>query len=150
MRKLCLWVSHFDITNRSVVSLPFSSSFPALCPLPSLWFVAPHPGICRTHVVHQKPLKVNLPKDRTNAHLHSFVPHFSRPWNQLLHAFQSHSSLQVLKTAIHHHLKSFPIQKHVLFCTHENTSQFSQKFCFCLQLVHTLHSPLPIIVTHIV
>ena len=37
--------------------------------------------------------------------------------NQLPQSLQSHSSLQVSKTAVHHHLRSFPIQNNNLFYT---------------------------------
>ena len=56
------------------------------------------------------PLLVKLPKSRITAHLHSFIPLFSRLWNKLCHSIHSHSSLQAFKTAVHHHLLSSPIQ----------------------------------------
>ena len=56
------------------------------------------------------PLQVKLPKSRITAHLHSFIPLFSRLWNKLPHSILSHSSLQAFKTAVHHHLLSSPIQ----------------------------------------
>ena len=56
------------------------------------------------------PFLVKLPKSRTTAHLHSFIPLFSRLWTQLSNSLWSHSSLQVFRTAFHHHLRSFPIQ----------------------------------------
>uniref|UniRef100_UPI00358EF48E uncharacterized protein n=1 Tax=Myxine glutinosa TaxID=7769 RepID=UPI00358EF48E len=61
------------------------------------------------------PLMVKLPKSRLSAHLHSFIPLFSRLWNKLPHSLQSHSTLQVFKTAVHHHLLSSPIQNLDLF-----------------------------------
>ena len=53
----------------------------------------------------RKPLLVKLPKSKLTTHLHSFVPLFSCLWNQLPQSVQSHSSLQGLKTAVHHYLK---------------------------------------------
>ena len=52
-----------------------------------------------------------LPNSRMTAHLHSFVLLFNHLWNQLPHSLQSHSSLQVFKTAVNHNLRSSPIQK---------------------------------------
>ena len=94
----------------------------SFCLLPS--HLQPHPPcfVCdlfrlyfrRVLKVRQQPLLVKLPKSRIAANLHSFIPLFSHLWNKLPHSLQSHSSLQVLKTAVHHHLLSSPIQKHDL------------------------------------
>ena len=81
-------------------------------------------AICPHHISagHSRsannPLLVKLPKSRITAHLHSFIPLFSRLWNKLPHSVQSHFSLQAFKTAVHHHLLSSPIQNHDLFYLH--------------------------------
>ena len=49
------------------------------------------------------PLLLKLPTSWITSHLHSFIPLFFHLWNKLPHTLQSHSSLQVFKTAVHHH-----------------------------------------------
>uniref|UniRef100_A0A8C4QN49 Integrin beta n=1 Tax=Eptatretus burgeri TaxID=7764 RepID=A0A8C4QN49_EPTBU len=74
-------------------SLPSSVAPPALS------------AICPNHISAgcsrsaNNPLLVKLPKSRITAHLHSFIPLFSRLWNKLPQSIQSHSSLQPFKTA---------------------------------------------------
>ena len=46
------------------------------------------------------PFLVKLPTSRITTHLHSFVPLFCCLWSKLSHSLQSHSSLQVFKTAV--------------------------------------------------
>ena len=53
----------------------------------------------------QNPNHCSLPLIRSS---------FSHLWNQLPLSFQSHSSLQVFKTAVHHQLRSSPIENHDL------------------------------------
>jgi len=69
-------------------------------------------GCSRSARIH---LLIKLPKSRITAHLHSFIPLLPHLWNKLPHSLQSHSSLKVFKTAVHHHLLSSPIQHHDLF-----------------------------------
>ena len=52
---------------------------------------------------------------------HSF-PLFSNLWSKLPQSLQSHSYFQVFKTAVHHHLRSPPIQNHDLFYPRWSTS----------------------------
>ena len=59
------------------------------------------------------PFWLNYPHSRITAHHHSFVPLFSHLENQLPHYLQS--SHHVFRTAVHHHLRSSPIQNHDLF-----------------------------------
>ena len=73
----------------------------------ALSVLSPHPtqvsaGLTQSTI---NPLLVKLPKSRITAHFHSFVPISSCLWNQFPDTLQSHSSLQVFKTAVHHHLR---------------------------------------------
>ena len=95
--------------------LPLFSSLP-LCPLHALSLPTPEVSAGHTWTT-SNPFLVKLPKSRTTAHLNSFVPIFFCLWNQLPDSLQSHSSLQVFKTAVHHHLNSSPIQNHDLLYT---------------------------------
>ena len=118
--KLSLWAYHFHITLQAGWwSLSSIASFLVLHPLPFVLCSpsSPSPGFCRAHTVHQQPPFRDTP--RITAHLYSFVALyvFFFMWKQLPHAFQSHYSLQVFKTTVHHRLKSFPIQTHDLFHT---------------------------------
>ena len=79
------------------------------CP-PALSAICPHHISTGCSMSANKPLLVKLPKSRITAHLHSFIPLFSRLWNKLPHSINFHSSLQAFKTAVHHHLLSSPIQ----------------------------------------
>ena len=77
---------------------------------PALSVICPHHISTGRSRSANNPLLVKLPKSRITAHLHSFIPLFSRLWNKLPHSIQSHSSLQAFKTTVHHHLLSSPIQ----------------------------------------
>ena len=77
---------------------------------PALSAICPHHISTGRSRSANNPLLVKLPKSRITAHLHSFIPLFSRLWNKLPHSILSHSSLQAFKTAVHHHLLSSPIQ----------------------------------------
>jgi len=74
------------------------------------------PGFCRAHRVHHQPPSCETTEIQVTAHLQSFVPLFSCLKNQLPCPVQSHSSLQVFKTAVRHHLRSPPFEQHDLFC----------------------------------
>ena len=82
----------------------------SLAPPCSLSPICPHHISTGRSRSANNPLQVKLPKSRITAHLHSFIPLFSRLWNKLPHSILSHSSLQAFKTAVHHHLLSSPIQ----------------------------------------
>ena len=79
------------------------------CP-PALSAICPHHISSGHSRSANNPLLVKVPKSRITAHLHSFIPLFSRLWNKLPHSIQFHSSLQAFKTAVHHHVLSSPIQ----------------------------------------
>ena len=123
--RLSLWASHSLTAGRSVVFQSSTVSSP-VSPrlLLSLRFVpttfpqgAQGPptihycgGITIHIIINYFTLLVKLPKSRITAHLHSFIPLFSRLWIKLPHSVQYHSFLQAFKTAVHHHLLSSPIQ----------------------------------------
>ena len=76
---------------------------------------------CQVSAEHTRPtsnpLLVNLPKSRITSHFHSFILHSSCLLNHLPHSLQSHSSLQVFKTVVHHNPKLTSIPSHDLFYT---------------------------------
>ena len=106
--RLSLWASHSLTTGRSVIFLSSTVSSPVSPP--ALSAICPHHISSGRLRSANNSLLVKLPKSRIVAHLHSFIPLFSHFWNKLPHSLQSHSSLQVFKTAVHHHLLSPPIQ----------------------------------------
>ena len=90
-------------------------------PLPALSAIcSPLPRMLK---VCEQPPSVKLPKSRITAHLHAFIPLFSRLWNKLPHSIQSHSSLHAFKTAVHHHLLSSPHPKASIFSSPVNPPQ---------------------------
>ena len=111
--KLSLWAYHFTITDRLVVSHSSTTSCLVLHPLLFPYSVSPQvsAGYTRSTI---NPLLVKLPKSRITAHLHSFVCLSPHLLNQLPHSLQSHSSLQVFKTPVHHHLRSSPSPNMIL------------------------------------
>ena len=82
-------------------------------------------AICPTHISAgcswsaSNPLLDKTTKIKNHCSPSLFHSSFFLPfWNKLPHTLQSHSSLQVFKTAVHHHLLSSPIQNHDLFYPH--------------------------------
>ena len=111
--KLSPWAYYFAIADRSVVSLFYHFlSSPATSALSC--FQTPS-QVSAWHTRSTiNPLMIKLPKSRITVYLHSFIPLFSHLWNQLSHSLQSHSSLQVFKTAVYHHLRCSPFEIHDL------------------------------------
>ena len=91
--------------------------------LPSFWSctlcssraLLPHPpGTCMTHAVHHQPPPSKTDKIQNHSSP-PFICLFFPTSGTNLHTLKSHSSLQVFKTAVHHHLKSRPIRNHDFF-----------------------------------
>uniref|UniRef100_A0A8C4R2B4 Reverse transcriptase domain-containing protein n=1 Tax=Eptatretus burgeri TaxID=7764 RepID=A0A8C4R2B4_EPTBU len=112
--EVSLWASHSLTAGRSVVFCLLPSPLRSRPPLALSVICSPHISAGHSRST-SNPLLVRLPRSRTTAHLHRFIPLFSCLWNKLPHSLQSHSSLQVFKTAVHHHLLSSPIQNYNLF-----------------------------------
>ena len=115
--KLSRWSYHFAITDRSMGYSVFFHHLSGLEPSALSMLCLPQVSAQQTWSI-SNPFRVKLPKSRITAPLYSFVPIFSPPVEQLPHSFQSHSSFQVFKTAVHHYFRSSPIENHELFDTH--------------------------------
>ena len=86
--RLSLWASHSLTAGRSVVFLSLPSALQSRPPAVSA--ICPHHISAGCSRSANNPLLVKLPKLQITAHLHSFIPLFSRLWNKLPHTIQSH------------------------------------------------------------
>ena len=75
------------------------------------------PYFRRVLKVRQQPPSGKTTKITNHCSPSLFHSSFSSHWNKLPHSIQSHSSIQTLKTAVHHLLSS-PIQNHDLLYPH--------------------------------
>ena len=105
-----LWISHSLTAGRSVI-FPSSSLLSSLAtsairhPTPPPYFHR----VLKGHQQHPSGKTTKIKNHCSPSPFHSSF--FSRLWNELPHSLQSHSSLQIFKTAVHHHFLSSPTNR---------------------------------------